>query len=326
MKLPGLRALVPLAAGAALVAGGLLLAAGEESPAEAPYVLVLGTAQDGGIPHLGGRAEPDEAARRDRSLVRRVASLLICDPATGGRWLVDATPDLPEQLERAAGHPPTRRGEGERPPLLDGVLLTHAHIGHYLGLAQFGREVYGADHLPLHVSARMAAFLADNAPWDLLVRLGHVELVHFEPGRAIRLAPGLEAIPVPVPHRDEYSDTVGFEIRGPSRSLFYLPDIDKWERWEAPIEQVVARVDVALLDGTFYGEGELPGRSMSTVPHPLITESIARFAKLPAEERARIRFTHLNHTNPAALPGTPERRAVEAAGMSIAEDGDRIDL
>jgi len=322
----GLRALVPLAAGVALVAGGLLLAAGEEHPAEAPYVLVLGTAQDGGIPHLGGHAAPDEAARRDPARARRVASLLVCDPATGGRWLVDATPDLPEQMERAEGHPATRHVEGAHPPLLDGVLLTHAHIGHYLGLAQFGREVYGADHLPLHVSARMAAFLADNGPWDLLVRLGHVELVHFEPGRPIRLAPGLEATPIPVPHRDEYSDTVGFEIRGPNRSLFYLPDIDKWERWETPIEQVVARVDVALLDGTFYGEGELPGRSMATVPHPLITESIARFAKLPAEERAKIRFTHLNHTNPAALAGTPERRAVEAAGMSIVEDGDRIDL
>jgi len=320
------RSLVPLTAGAALLAGGLLLALGEERAAAAPYVLVLGTAQDGGIPHLGGRAAPDEAARRDPARVRRVASLLLCDPASGRRWLVDATPDLPEQLERAEGHPATRRAEGPRPAPVDGVLLTHAHIGHYLGLAQFGREVYGTDHLPLHVSARMAAFLADNGPWDLLVRLGHVELVHFEPGRPIRLAPGLEVIPLPVPHRDEYSDTVGFEIRGPSRSLFYLPDIDKWERWETPIEQVVARVDVALLDGSFYGEGELPGRSMSTVPHPLITESIARFASLPAEERAKIRFTHLNHTNPASLPGTPERRAVEAAGLSIAEDGDRIDL
>jgi len=313
---------VPIAL-ALLLAATIPASAGD---APAPYVLVLGTAQDGGIPHLGGHAAPDEAARRDPALRRLVASLLICDPATGGRWLVDASPDVTEQLDRADGHPPTRSADGPRPPLLDGIFLTHAHIGHYLGLAQFGREVYGAKGLPVHGSKRMTEFLAGNGPWELLVRLGNAELRTLEPGRAVELAPGLSIVPFSVPHREEYTDTLGFEIRGPNRSLLYLPDIDKWERWTTPIEERLAAVDVALLDGSFFDGEELSGRPMSEVPHPLVAESIARFAPLAAAERRKVVFTHLNHSNPAALAGTPQRAAVEAAGMRVAEEMERHDL
>jgi pyrroloquinoline quinone biosynthesis protein B len=317
----------------ALLAGGreAPLAGGDEpaagaAPAPPPYVLVLGTAQDGGIPHLGGGAAADDAARRDPRLRRLVASLLVCDPATGGRWLFDATPDLVAQLDRAEGHPPTRKLLGERPPPVDGVFLTHAHMGHYLGLAQFGREAAATRELPVHASPRMTELLRTNAPWELAVRLGHLKLAPFAAGAPVELAPGLTVTAVEVPHRAEYTDTHAFLIRGPNRSVLYLPDIDKWERWSEPVEGWIAKVDVALLDATFYGEGELPGRSMAEVPHPFVVESIARFAKLPESERRKVWFTHLNHTNPAVLPGTPERRAVEAAGHRVAEDGDRIDL
>jgi pyrroloquinoline quinone biosynthesis protein B len=292
----------------------------------APFVLVLGTAQDGGIPHLGGHAAPDEAARRDPSLRRTVASLLIVDPASGRRWLIDATPDVAAQLDRAGAVAPPRRVESGRPPILDGVFLTHAHIGHYLGLAQFGREVYAADRLPVWGSARMRDFLSKNGPWDQLVRLNQIELHPLAPGERVELAPGLSITPFLVPHRDEYTDTFGFEIRGPKRALLYIPDIDKWERWNEKIEDRLAKVDVALLDATFFDEHDLPGRKISEVPHPFIVESLARFAPLPASERRKIVFTHLNHTNPAALADTAERRAVLAAGFSVAVEGQRINL
>jgi pyrroloquinoline quinone biosynthesis protein B len=291
-----------------------------------PFVLVLGTAQDGGIPHLGGHAAPDEAARRDLSLRRTVASLLIVDPASGKRWLVDATPDVAAQLDRADSVAPPRRVESGRPPILDGVFLTHAHIGHYLGLAQFGREVYNADRLPVWGSARMREFLSKNGPWDQLIRLNQIELHPLAPGERVELAPGLTITPFLVPHRDEYTDTFGFEIRGPQHALLYIPDIDKWERWSEKIEDRLAKVDVALLDATFFDEHDLPGRKISEVPHPFIVESMARFAALPASERRKIVFTHLNHTNLAALADTPERRAVLAAGFSLAVEGQRIDL
>lgn len=309
----------------------IALAAGPaEAAAPGPFVLVLGTAQDGGIPHLGGHAAPDEAARRDPSLARTAASLLLVDPGSGRRWLIDASPDVARQLDAAEAALPRRAAPAGRSPIVDGVFLTHAHIGHYLGLAWFGREVYGADHLPVHGSARMVELLTSNAPWELLVRLGHVEPRRLEPGRAVDLAAGLSITPFLVPHRDEYTDTFGFEIRAPHRALLYIPDIDKWERWSdperGPVEAAIARVDVALLDGTFFDAGELPGRSLAEIPHPFVVESIARFAKLPASERRKVVFTHLNHSNRAALPDSGERRAVEAAGMRVAREMERIDL
>jgi pyrroloquinoline quinone biosynthesis protein B len=309
---------------AALGSFAAFAAAAPDAPG--PFLVVLGTAQDGGIPHLGGLSAPDEAARKDARERRRVASLLIVNPASGRRWLVDATPDVAAQIERADVVAPPRAAASGRPSVLDGIFLTHAHIGHYLGLAWFGREVYGADHLVVHGSERMTAFLRSNGPWELLVRLGHIELATMRPDKPIDLAPGLSITPFLVPHRDEYTDTFGFEIRGPKRAIIYIPDIDKWERWSTPIEEKIEKADVALLDGTFFGDGEIPGRSLAEIPHPFVVETIARLAKLPEAERRKVVFTHLNHSNPAALAGTPERAAIEAASMRVAVEGERIDL
>jgi pyrroloquinoline quinone biosynthesis protein B len=162
-----------------------------------------------------------------------------------------------------------------------------------------------------------------NGPWDLLVRLKHIQIERFMADKSVPLNPRLSITPIAAPHRDEYSDTFGFIVRGPARSLLWLPDIDKWERWDRRIEEVIASVDVAYVDGTFFDATELPGRAMSEVPHPFIAESIARFAALPAKERAKVVFIHLNHTNPAATPRSKAERAIEAAGMRVAKERER---
>jgi pyrroloquinoline quinone biosynthesis protein B len=297
-----------------------------ETTASGPYVFVLGTAQDGGLPQTGADDAPDRAAWRDPSRRRLVASLLVVDPRSGKRWLVDATPDLREQVERCADDPPGRARPSGRPPLFDGIFLTHAHMGHYAGLLQLGREAYGGGCVPLHVSASMARFLESNAPWELIVRLGHARLDRFASDRPIALAPDLSITPIAVPHRAEYTDTHGFLIRGPHRAVLYIPDIDKWERWERPVEALVREVDWALLDGTFFADGEVPGRSMAEIPHPFIAASLERFGSLPEAERRKVLFTHLNHTNPVADRDSEARRRVEAAGMGVAVEGMRLPL
>ena len=318
----------------ARLAALLLLAscrASEFAPVERePYVLVLGTAQDGGRPQLGCDAECCRSARAEPERARRVTSLLLCDPRDGRRWLFDCSPDIEAQLGDARSEPSTRASAGPRPPLVDGIFLTHAHMGHYAGLLELGREAHAARDLPTWVSERFAAFLLSNAPWSALVEERRLDLRRLEPGVPVALAQDLWVTPFLVPHRDEYSDTFGFEIRGPRRTLVYLPDIDKWERWdqlEGPgaVERLLARCDVALLDGCFYADGEIPGRPMADIPHPFITESLARFAPLAPSARAKIWFTHLNHTNPAADPG-PERELVEASGMHVLADGARFSL
>ncbi len=148
----------------------------------------------------------------------------------------------------------------------------------------------------------------------------------FRAEQAIALGEGLSITPLPVPHRAEYTDTFGFLIRGPERALLYLPDIDKWELWERRIEDLITSVDVALLDGTFYAEGELPGRDMSEIPHPLIEDTIRRLKELPADQRRKIVFTHLNHTNPAVDPDSAATARITSAGMAVAKDGQRFGL
>jgi len=291
-----------------------------------PYVVVLGTAQDGGLPQIGCAQPQCVRAREDASRRRFVTSLLLADPRSGRRWLFDASPDLPQQFELARPHPATRVESGPKPQLFDGVFLTHAHVGHFAGLIHFGREVYGASGLPVFTSPRMGEFLAANGPWSLSVRTGAIELAEAPIGREMQLGDGLFVSALRVPHRDEFSDTLAFVVRGPRRTLAYLPDIDKWERWEVPLEEFLASVDVALVDGTFYAEGELPGRSMAEIPHPFVVETLARLARAPAELRAKVVFTHLNHTNPLADPRSAAREAVLDAGLRVAEDGEVLEL
>ncbi len=317
-----------LAAGAALLAIGASPSPrpSAEGQGPTPFALILGTAQDGGLPQLGGNSDQDVAARQDPGRRRLVASLLLVDPGSDERFLIDATPDLREQLEIADRAAPQAAKAGGRPPLFGAIALTHAHVGHYAGLLHLGSEAYGASGQRLLASERMARFLETNGPWDLLVRLGNIRIERFAPGTPVPLNPRLSITPIAVPHRDEYSDTVGFIVRGPAHSLLWLPDIDKWEKWDRRIEEVIASVDTAYLDGTFFDATELPGRAMSEVPHPFIAESLARFASLPEKQRRKIVFVHLNHTNPAATPGSKAEQEILKAGMRVAREGERVGL
>ncbi len=310
-------------------------------PHRSPYVLVLGTAQDGGLPQIACTCRYCRTARQDSRLARSIASLLVVDPRPDNsqrddssasekrqakHWLIDATPDIRVQHAMAQLHGAVQSPTAGRPPLFTGIFLTHAHTGHYLGLAQFGRPAYSAHGQPVFASTSMCDFLRRNGPWSLLVQSRNLVLHPLEPGKPIELGTGLAITPLSVPHRAEFTDTFGYVIQGPTKRLLYIPDIDKWERWDTSIEEQIREVDYALLDGTFFADGEVPGRKMSEIPHPFVVESLRRFASLPATERNKIWFTHLNHTNPLNDEQSPASRRVRQAGMHVAKDGLRFEL
>lgn len=289
--------------------------------AEPPYLLVLGVAQDGGNPQAGSKDSP---AWDDPSLVRHASCLALVDPESGDRWLFEATPDFRyqlRQLDLEAPHPGI--------PGLAGIFLTHAHVGHYLGLAFLGHEVIGAHETLVYAMPRMREFLSSNGPWDQLVHYQNIQLRPLQADRPVRLNSRLRVTPFRVPHREEYSEVVGYRIDGPNRSAVFIPDIDSWEEWDAlgtRVEDVIATVDVAYLDGSFFVNGEIPGRDMSGFPHPFITHSMERFHDLPASEKQKIRFIHLNNSNPALNPRSPERKQVLDAGYRVAEEGEKVSL
>ena len=291
-------------------------------PADAaPFTIVLGIAQDGGVPQAGSFSDP---RWDDPRLQRKVVSLGIVDPRSGKRWMIDATPDFRRQLLDLHRAAPAPVGDAKRPPL-DGIFLTHAHMGHYTGLMFLGKESMGAKSIPVWAMPRMAGFLEDNAPWNQLVNLKNIELQPLVAGESVRLAPDISVTPVLVPHRQEYSETVCFRIDGPGRAVLWLPDVDSWRELDdigPRIEGLIESVDVAYIDGTFFANGEIPGRDMSGFPHPFIRDSLKRFIILPPAERAKIRFIHLNHTNPALDPSSAARGEIDELGLDVAIEGE----
>ncbi|HEX3723535.1 MAG TPA: MBL fold metallo-hydrolase [Nitrolancea sp.] len=284
-----------------------------------PYTLVLGISQDGGYPQAGNKSSP---AWDDHSRRRLAACIALVDPGGGGRWLFDATPDFKEQLHRLDVAAPD-----DRVPGLDAILLTHAHIGHYTGLIHLSRETIGSRGLPLYAMPRMEQFLRRNGPWEQLVTLNNVVIKPLREKTPVELTDDLSVTPLLVPHRDEYSETVAFRITGPSRSVLFLPDINGWDEWDAwgtRIEDVLATVDVAYLDGTFLSSDELPGRNLAEIPHPLIADSIARFTTLPERERGKIRFIHLNQSNPLIDETDDAHATLRRSGLGAAREGELV--
>ena len=284
-------------------------------------VVVLGVAQDGGVPHFGCEQWCCEGARID-GRVLHPAALGVVDKRVRKLLLVEATPAIEAQvdlLHEAAGV----EGRGRQP--VDAVLTTHAHLGHYLGLAWFGREVAGSREVPLHCSPRFGEFVRGNAPWKQLVALRQLDVRPFVVGEAFAPWPGLMVTPIAVPHRDEFSDTMAFVLQGPRRRLLFVPDVDAWEKAPGLLERLLDGVDVAYLDGTFYDGRELPDRPLAEIPHPLMTRTMDRLADVAKARPGTIRFVHLNHTNPA-LHDAALRRQLEARGFAIAAQGERVGL
>jgi pyrroloquinoline quinone biosynthesis protein B len=279
---------------------------------------VLGIAQDAGYPQVGCQGECCRRAWADPQRRRHATSLALVDGATKQRWLLECTPAITDQLHRLNELAPA---DADRLGL-DGILLTHAHIGHYAGLMYIGREAVGAQGQPVYVMPRMQEFLTTSGPWRQLVTLGNVDLRPMKENQRLKLSDNLSITPFLVPHRDEFSETVGFLIEGSGKKVLFIPDIDKWDRWDRNLEVEIARVDMALIDATFFDGNELPGRDMSEIPHPFVVETMKRLDGLKADEKAKVHFIHLNHTNPLLDRNSDAYRKVVDSGFHVAEEGE----
>lgn len=285
--------------------------------------IILGIGQDGGAPQIGN---PDDPAWTDPTLKLWAASGALIDHRNDSRYLFEATPDMREQMNLL-----DNISDGGNAPLgLSGVFLTHAHIGHYAGLIFAGHESIGSQGLKVFPLPRMQKYLQTNGPWEQLVNYKNIDLISMTPKNPIVFNDDLSVTAHLVPHRDEYSETAGYVINGPSKSVLFLPDIDDWDRWETEfntrIEDMLSQVDVAYLDATFFDNNEILGRDMSKFPHPRVVDSMKRFENLPKTEQEKVRFFHINHSNKIRYTTSDQYHLVEQRGFKVAKRGERVCL
>ena len=284
-------------------------------------LMVLGNVQDGGSPHIGCTKACCADLFKNPDQNRKVVSLGLVDHEDKKTFLFEATPDISEQLNRLQS---IASFEANKTP--DGIFITHAHIGHYSGLMYLGREALGGKQVPVFVMPRMQTFLTTNGPWDQLVALNNIQLHPLQKDQPLAVSQSVRITPFTVPHRDEYSETVGFLIKGPNKSALFIPDINKWHIWDQAIIDEIAKVDFAFLDATFYSQQEIPHRNMSEIPHPFVEESLKLFKDLSTSQKNKVYFIHLNHTNPLLNHASDESMDVRNAGFHIARMGQTFEL
>jgi pyrroloquinoline quinone biosynthesis protein B len=284
-------------------------------------IIILGTIQDAGSPQIACKKECCANLFDHPNNDRKVSSLGLVDGQNHKTYLFDATPDMVTQLKML-----TQYEKGSDQELPDGIFLTHAHIGHYTGLMYLGKEAMDAKNVPLYVMPRMKDFLSTNGPWDQLITRNNVMLHELENEKSIQLSESITVTPILVPHRDEYSETVGYRITGPTKSALFIADIDKWDKWDKDILEEIEKVDYAFLDATFYSGKELNNRDISQIPHPFMIESLAQFKDLTAAEKSKIVFIHFNHTNPVLEVTSEESKAVLKQGFRIGKVNDQFSL
>lgn len=284
-------------------------------------LVVLGNVQDGGSPHIGCKKKCCKKLFTHPDAERQVVCLGLIDRTNQKTFLFEATPDITQQLKKLKNTSGFQ--EAETP---DGIFLTHAHIGHYSGLMLLGKEALGTSNVPVYAMPRMDSFLRQHGPWKQLVDFNNIDIKPLRADSSLQLTSEIQVIPFIVPHRDEFSETVGYKIIGPNKSALFIPDIDKWSKWNRDIKTVIRFVDYAFVDGTFFEGVEIAHRDISEIPHPFVEESLKQFNDLPDSEKSKIHFIHFNHTNQLLNPASKQTNKVVQSGFKIARYGNQFDL
>jgi len=283
------------------------------------YITILGIAQDAGYPHINCENDCCKSFYDGEESKKLVSCLGLVDLNNDKKYIFDATPDFTEQTQLL------KTDHLDNGNIIDGVFLTHAHIGHYTGLMYLGFEALGANKVPVYVMPRMKNYLETSGPWSQLLTFNNVDLKSMQHDSVVSLNNNLKVTPFLVPHRDEYSETVGYLIEGEHKKALFIPDIDKWQKWERNIIEEVKKVDYAFVDASFFRDGEID-RDMSKIPHPFTTQTTTLFENEDMKTKNKIHFIHFNHSNPTIKDAHHLKDSIINLGFRFTNQGDIYDL
>jgi pyrroloquinoline quinone biosynthesis protein B len=285
---------------------------------QSEYIYILGNTQDAGLPHIGCQHPFCEDSFNVYE-EHYTTSIAVVNSDLKKYILFEATPDITFQLNNL------KKNIFDEFLLPESVYITHAHIGHYTGLMYFGREALGAKDIMVRVLPRMSNFLQNNGPWSQLVDVNNIKVKEINFGSSTKELANIDITPVQVPHRDEYSETAGYVIKGENKKALFIPDIDKWEKWDRELSQLAKEFDFLLIDATFYDSKEI-NRDISEIPHPLVTETMNLLSGLSLENRNKVYFIHMNHTNMMLDPNSKLSKLITSKGFNIARLGQKLYL
>ncbi len=289
--------------------------------------LVLGSAAGGGFPQWNCRCPVCALAWAGDSRVKPRTQTSVAVTADGDNWLLcNAAPDLRAQI---LASPALQPKTGMRDSPIRAVLLTGGEIEQTAGLLTL------RERQPFRLLATPAthAAIAGN---PMFAALGPdvVTRQAVSPGEALQPLPGLrvEAFSVPGkmplylegddPQIMESAVNIGLEMSSGGRRLVFVPGAAAITE---PLRKRLQGADVVLFDGTLFtddemmvsGTGTKTGRRMGHMPIDGEGGSLRELSQLSA----RCLYIHVNNTNPALVEGSPQRKAVEAAGIEVAYDG-----
>ena len=285
---------------------------------QSEYIYILGNTQDAGLPHIGCQHPFCEDSFNVYE-EHHTTSIAVVNSDLKKYILFEATPDITFQLNNL------KKNIFDEFLLPESIYITHAHIGHYTGLMYFGREALGAKDLIVKVLPRMSNFLQNNGPWSQLVDINNIKIKEINFESSTNELKNISVTPIQVPHRDEYSETAGYIIKGKNKKALFIPDIDKWEKWDRDLSKLVKEFDFLLIDATFYDSKEI-NRDISEIPHPLVTETIDLLSGLDLKNRNKVYFIHMNHTNMMLDPDSKLSKLVISKGFNIARLGQKLYL
>jgi pyrroloquinoline quinone biosynthesis protein B len=290
-------------------------------------VRVLGSAAGGGFPQWNCHCEVCDAARAGVRAVPRTQSSLAIRGGDGPWFLVNASPDLREQLEALAA-PPV---DGVRAPPIAGVLLTDAEIDHTAGLLLMRESA-----TPLRVLGDAGVERALRVGYPVLAMLERycgAAWETLEPGRPQPLD-GSSLVVEPFPTGGDAPRYLGsdteleasgfvFRDRATGGVVTYAPGLAGLD------DNVIARFaasDLVLVDGTFWHDDDLArlgisDRTARDMGHTPLAGPGGTLEALAGLERPRKVLVHINNTNPILLEDSAERQEVVRAGVEVAYDG-----
>ncbi|MGN6487981.1 MAG: pyrroloquinoline quinone biosynthesis protein PqqB [Devosia sp.] len=297
-------------------------------------IVVLGTAAGGGVPQWNCGCDNCRAARNGQPEMRMTQASIAVSADREHWFLVNASPDLRQQLaDTPALHPRALRHSP-----IAGVILSNGEVDAIAGLLSL-RE---GTAFGLYAHRRVLDLLAENSIFNVL-KPGLVPRHAIAPGAAFQptlpdgTPSGLEILPFAAPGKaalfvedsttNAEGDTLGFVVRDTAdgESFVFLaacaaltPDVETYLRG----------AKLVFFDGTLFTDDEMirAGLSPKTgqrMGHMAMADSIAALAPLGIERKL---FLHINNSNPALMPGSPERQAAEQSGWQIPADGMEITL